>query len=102
MLKAVIVFCLMGLVSISVGLMVWQTDFAETEMTSKYQARQPKPDHEGVPQSLTDDAPWAARVIAGVQSWFRPEQTSEPPRVNRGGRTNREGFDIRYTRRPGD
>ena len=98
----ILVLSVMGIAALSVGLMVWQTDFAEKEAESRWHPPVRQPDHEGVPQTITDNSPVAGQVIATVQKFFRaPERTPDKPTVNRGGYTNREGFDIRYTKRPG-
>ncbi|MEM9851782.1 MAG: hypothetical protein AAF761_07270 [Pseudomonadota bacterium] len=102
MIKALIFAVFVGVVALSIGMLAWQTDFAETEAASRFVPPVPKPDHAGVPQSVTDRAPLPARVIASIQAFFQGgEPPAEKPTVNRGG-TTREGFDIRYTRRPGD
>ena len=101
MLRAVMFTGLSGLVLISVGLLVWQTDFAKTDAPSRYHARPEAPEHAGVPQSMTESAPLLARAIDTVQDWIRPEPTrQDKPRVNRGGFRNPDGFDVRYTQKP--
>ncbi|MEL7460841.1 MAG: hypothetical protein AAFX45_01570 [Pseudomonadota bacterium] len=103
MFKVLIVVMFIGLVSVSIGLMAWQSDFAETEATSRLVPPTPQADHDGVPQTVTDRSPVAGRVIASVQKFLRgSEPRPEKPTVNRGGFEQRDNFDIRYTRRPGD
>lgn len=102
-LRAVIVVLIVGVVALSAGMFVWQRDFAETQHQSRYMPPVAAPTHDGVPQSLTDEAPFTARVIATIQGLLRaPDKSPDKPTVNRGGFTNRQGFDIRYTKRPGD
>lgn len=103
MIKVLVAVGFIGLVSVSFGLMAWQADFAETEATSRLVPPDAKPDHQGVPQTVTDRAPLAGRIIASVQTFLRGRPEPAPkPIVNRGGFEQRENFDIRYTRRPGD
>ncbi|MEO1238801.1 MAG: hypothetical protein AAFW64_03885 [Pseudomonadota bacterium] len=103
MIKALIFAVFVGVVGLSIGMLAWQTDFADNEASSRFVPPVPKPDHAGVPQSVTDRAPLPARVIASVQAFFQGgEPPAEKPTVNRGGFQQRDNFDIRYTRRPGD
>lgn len=102
MFRALILAGGIGLVTLSLGMLVWQTDFAQEDRVTRWQPPADDPTHDGVHQDLTERAPVTAKVIAAVQGVFRAkDDTPDPPKVNRGG-TSREGFDVRYTKRPGN